>query len=404
MSVNCITRCLTDFFGCLFNQHPEVQTSISPIASMSLPIISSTSSIADRPIKPSLHERGYHLKPHKQPEAPTALDWSTGKVIRRAAFDFGSGSIKMEIADVDIKTNTIIRTLKFDKGENIKKIPFIEPIKDPAYFCDTKVKFSETVIQKSVTAMTQLMKLAKENGATQFSGFSTFMFRLAGKSSKRLLRVVKKKCNISIETVSAKREGILGFQTAVHLLSQKIPKASKRDIIVWDIGTGSSQISECIANKIQVLTMESSSGILLAASMRQILERNEKAPLHPILNDKDYPEYQDIKNFLKILLSGGKSLSKKSIYVIGGFPKELRNLGVITQEQIEKIVLKRLCKTEAELKVDFPEESDPDLYTGITFLLQAFMEKKGIAEVRYLPAPSGNTPAWLVNSKKWASF
>ncbi len=37
-----------------------------------------------------------------------------GEIVRRAAFDFGSGSIRLQVADVDTETNQVLKSIYSD--------------------------------------------------------------------------------------------------------------------------------------------------------------------------------------------------------------------------------------------------------------------------------------------------
>lgn len=147
---------------------------------------------------------------------------------RRAAFDIGSGQIKMQVSDVDLKTNKIINTLLTDFAtvglrENIAK--------------SLDGKLSADIQNKTVIAISELMKKAAPFRPQSYHGVATEGLRMA-KNSDDLIKRIKNETGLSVTIISQEEEGILGFISAVSEANIELDKA-----ISWDLGGGSSQIT-----------------------------------------------------------------------------------------------------------------------------------------------------------------
>lgn len=150
------------------------------------------------------------------------------KIERRAAFDIGSGEIKMQISDVDLTANKIVNVLLTDATpiglrENIAK--------------SLDGRLSSDMQNKTVDAISELMKKAAPFHPESYRGIATESLRLA-KNNDILLERIKNETGLPITLISQEEEGILGFISAISQAEVDLDKA-----ISWDFGGGSSQIT-----------------------------------------------------------------------------------------------------------------------------------------------------------------
>jgi exopolyphosphatase / guanosine-5'-triphosphate,3'-diphosphate pyrophosphatase len=143
-------------------------------------------------------------------------------VEHRAAVDMGSATIKIKAVNIDRCAN-IRSDILFQKNV---KVAFSENIRDN--------RLSDDVQNKGLEQLAKLKSEAKLQGAQQFAGVATAVFRSAINTSQYLDRI-KGETGIAIRLISQDEEAILGYQAA---------KASDQagPVVVWDIGGNSMQM------------------------------------------------------------------------------------------------------------------------------------------------------------------
>lgn len=150
------------------------------------------------------------------------------KIVRRAAFDIGSGKIKMEVADVDLTANKIAKVIFTDTA-------VVALREDLGKSLDGRL--SAEIQNKTVLALSQLMKKAQSFNPQDYHGVATESFRLA-KNGNALVEKIKRETRLSVTIVSQEEEGILGFISAANEAGLDPEK-----VVSWDIGSGSFQIT-----------------------------------------------------------------------------------------------------------------------------------------------------------------
>lgn len=148
----------------------------------------------------------------------------------RAAIDFGSGAVKIQVANVDA-TGHVHPPL-------LAKFVVISLMEDVAR---NNGLISLEMQEKAIDILTRLKKEAIEaasNQPVEFSGIATAVFRKAENGSAVLERF-KNELGIPFQILDQEEEGKLGFYTA-HVLFPEVPEV---DILAWDSGNGSFQIT-----------------------------------------------------------------------------------------------------------------------------------------------------------------
>ena len=150
------------------------------------------------------------------------------KLCRRAAFDIGSGRIKMQVSDVDAKTNKIVSTLFTDTAsvairEDLAKSP--------------DGKLSAAIQSKTVVAIAELVKKALPHKPEAYHAIATEGLRMA-KNGPELAAKIQKETGVHVTIASQEEEGILGFISAINEAKVDPEKA-----VSWDFGGGSFQIT-----------------------------------------------------------------------------------------------------------------------------------------------------------------
>lgn len=150
------------------------------------------------------------------------------EIERRAAFDLGSGSLKLLVADVDSETQHVLKyiystTIKVPLSDDLAKSP--------------DASFSTEIQHQVKDVMSTLSKQARLHRAQRYFGVATEAFRLAN-NGKQLIAEVAGEQGFPIHIISQQEEAELGFASAVEL-SNGDPDTA----VVWDIGNGSFQVT-----------------------------------------------------------------------------------------------------------------------------------------------------------------
>lgn len=130
----------------------------------------------------------------------------------QAAFDIGTGKIKMQVANVDAKTKTIT-----------------------SLFCKA-YRIQEHSLKHMRALLETLLEEACAYSPSVLIGIATEKYR-RDNSGITLIERLKKTTGIQIEVISAEKEGILAHRTVTYETAQDPHKT-----VVWDIGSGSFQI------------------------------------------------------------------------------------------------------------------------------------------------------------------
>lgn len=144
----------------------------------------------------------------------------------RAAFDLGSGTFKLSVAEVngnhiDLK---FCKTIKVSLGQDLAE--------------SQNGLFSEKIQLVAFNALTELIKDAQAHGTTEFAGIGTAAFRHAKNGNDFLDKLVQT-TNIPIYLISQEQEGILAFKTYLSVF----PEMNETNCIALDLGAASLQLT-----------------------------------------------------------------------------------------------------------------------------------------------------------------
>lgn len=153
-------------------------------------------------------------------EAAVHKEWE-----RRAAVDVGSGTTKICIADVDLKTNKIVRIV-LEKQFAVPYQAYVE-----ADGC-----FGESIRSFGINTFKEILEIFEEQGVEKIAAVATEAFRKASNGIAFAEEV--QAIGLPLQVISQEEEGAIGFYSALSSSDQK-----PSSMLVWDIGTGSFQIS-----------------------------------------------------------------------------------------------------------------------------------------------------------------
>jgi exopolyphosphatase/guanosine-5'-triphosphate,3'-diphosphate pyrophosphatase len=148
---------------------------------------------------------------------------------RRAVVDVGSGSTKFCIADVDQKTNRIAKIL-LNESYAVPYQASLEASEDHT--------FGEEVRTQGIKAFTKIQGLCQEYGVQKTTAVATEAFRKSQNAASFAAEVLAK-TSLSLKIIPQQEEGAIAF-SSVSSQDHKIPL---EQLVVWDIGTGSYQLT-----------------------------------------------------------------------------------------------------------------------------------------------------------------
>jgi len=148
-------------------------------------------------------------------------------IVRRAAFDIGSAAIKCSIADVDITTGNIIKTVE----RLSQKVDFAEDL-SRSY----DGNFSIEIMNKGIEVIEEMKRVAVDLKAVEFSGAGGNAFRTARNGRAYFVRI-KEETGIPCRIISEQQAALLSY----HAVRQGIDAST--DLLVWDIGGSTMQMT-----------------------------------------------------------------------------------------------------------------------------------------------------------------
>lgn len=146
----------------------------------------------------------------------------------RAAFDVGSGSTKLKVVELNMCAQTVTRVVLEDQV----KVDYRDALEKNA-----NGEFPESIQSEGLAALTKLKGEAEAQGAHKFTGVATAAFRQA-KNAEDFTKQIHDKLGVTLRIISQSNEALLGFQAARAQV-----KAVTQDVVVWDIGGGSMQMT-----------------------------------------------------------------------------------------------------------------------------------------------------------------
>ena len=161
--------------------------------------------------------------------AAAAAAAAAPRLVRRAAFDIGSGMTKMQVSDVDVATGTVVSTHHAEEREVLFAADWKRS--GPASV------LSDPIQRKGLETLGALKAIAEELGAVELRGVATEVFRKAANGAGYLTQV-ESKLGIRSTLVAQVEEARLGWLTAVAG-----GRAAPDRIVSWDSGGGSFQIT-----------------------------------------------------------------------------------------------------------------------------------------------------------------
>ncbi len=180
--------------------------------------------------------------------------------------DIGSGTTKIRLAQVDVCQ------------KKIEKIIFEKSV--PIAFKDdlsrsSKKQFSDKIVQEAISKLKEIEEEVSSEKPFAIYAVATSAFREAT-NARIAAKFISKKIGSPLKIIDQKKEGLLGF-----LAASSVTHYPENEIIVWDIGGGSQQITMLNKSKAKVFLGKVASGSFKNYIISKIQKKDLMTNLSP---------------------------------------------------------------------------------------------------------------------------
>jgi len=313
---------------------------------------------------------------------------ASNHIERRAAIDVGSGGTKVAIADVEVETGKIIQII-FQDSFSVPYQAALESSYDGS--------FDKEIRELGMRTFVQIKDLTNHYQVEKVSAVATAAFRNAA-NGEEFASEVATQTGIPLRVIPQREEGEIAFNSAVAV--EDIPQ---NDVLVWDIGTGSFQMS--VLNDADTLTV-------FMGELGSIPFRNY---IIDVIQSKDSDEISSpnpmTEEDLKMADSFARSIARKAYPLIKAKIKEEETeiIGIgrlfsssiapmaedsayITRKDLRNYINATLEKSDEEI-------GDPYAHVDVSnaILVLAYMKALHIHQIHVIDTTSTN--GMLINPK-----
>lgn len=310
------------------------------------------------------------------------------EIVRRAAFDFGSGKIKLQVADVDTENHSIVQTMHAEAS-------VVQLSEDAA---NNRGFFSEKIQRQALIAAHNLKQKAIDLGAIEFIGLATEAYRKAP-NGQELVDKYFSELNIPVKIISQLEEGKMGF---LALIAEA--NLDPSSVISWDIGGGSFQVTYFDDEKNIQVYMAPFGRITTKNAIIKFVKNEDPSNLASP-NPMSISEWESSLRYLDAVLPQAPEslvakLRRADVQLIGisAHPEKLRILKTYHLNDIVKLLEERLNKNDSELA---NIHNSPPIAVSELALVHSIMHKLNVSSVNYIRTSSGSTSAILITEKYW---
>ncbi len=319
----------------------------------------------------------------------TVLDAS---IERRAAIDIGSGGTKVAIADVDRDTNQIVHVL-FEKSFSVPYQASLDKSEDGTFDAETR--------SLGVHTFKEIKEIANQHQVQKIKAIATSAFRKANNASA-YVKEVEQQTGISIHVIPQREEGEIAFFSALAT-----GEFDPSEVVVWDIGTGSMQITTLNSEGEMIVYMGERMGSV--AFVSYIIDTIQDHDLDVTETPNPMSEV-DVKQADRYARAFGRKAypiikqkikQQKRLIGIGRlFYYSIRPLaakeGVITRKGLRSYISSALDKTDEEL-------NNPYAKVDVSNCILALAIMKALHIQEILPVKTTTTRGMLVYPSYWSN-
>ncbi|GAB7023542.1 Ppx/GppA phosphatase family protein [Salidesulfovibrio brasiliensis] len=314
--------------------------------------------------------------------------WILGRdeMVRRAAFDIGSGSIKCVVADVNTATGKVVK-------EHLRinvKADFVEKLTGRA---DERIP--PAMMAEGMTLMLQLKTRARNAGAEEYAAVATEAFRMA-KNGRDFAKRLTEEAGIPTRVIGVDEEALLGIVAA--RLKKDIPKGP---VAVWDVGGGSMQITLIDDKPVFFYSSKLGSIPFKNLIVEEIQNKPGSSPNPISYAESDRALQRARAEAARIPEKEKRRLSSGEFPVLGIGPvhnrsilPQVQNKAPYTGQDIAYAITSSLNKTDSEIGGAFAPTQVSNL-----ILILGFMQELGIMQVE--PVRVTLADGLLVSQRYW---
>jgi exopolyphosphatase/guanosine-5'-triphosphate,3'-diphosphate pyrophosphatase len=312
------------------------------------------------------------------------------RIVRRAAFDIGSGQIKMQVSDVDLKMNRIANTVFTD---NVRVALRDDLAKSP------DGRLSEEIQNQMIDTISQLIKKTAPFHPEEYHAIATESLRLA-KNADIFLARIKKETGLSVTIISQDEEGVLGFISATNEANVDPDKA-----ISWDLGGGSFQITAKCGDQYTVYQGKLGKVPFKIALLKMQGKEMDRSP-NPISKQQlDQALLFIIDTVKEFPFELHKKLKHPDVVVLGIGINPLWGMQENTnydKNRLLKEIESRLDLDDAAIMCKDSIDAGSSVYVVNNLILAyGIMDELEISEVHYVGTKGANSVGTLLSPKYW---
>ncbi len=311
-----------------------------------------------------------------------------GEIVRRAAFDFGSGSIRLQVADVETETNRLVGTVYNHVLKTFLSSDLARQIDG---------SFSDEIQEIAIYSARELKQHALAHNATEFSGIATAAYRQAH-NGQELIDRIKREVGIDVRIISQEEEGFFGFQTLVSEF-----EISADQLVAWDTGAGSLQITYLDALGVPCHYMADFGRCTTAdAIIESVKKQDLKKTVSPNpITRQDWTEslhylHQTLPKMPDSLIAKVK-LANVRLVAMGAQPASLKAMGTYTMEDLDTLSDSLLNLTDEQLE---HYDSNPTFTVTDAILAKVILQKLNMQKVETRHT-AGSTSGVLTSPSEW---
>jgi len=312
------------------------------------------------------------------------------EVVRRISVDIGSSEAKWTIADVDTETNSI----KEIKHQDFRIVGLRKDLVN-----SSNNTLSPEAQERLLDTLREMKVIASDHAPQQWSGIATSVFRTAN-NGQHLLDRIKNELNLHIQLIPQTDEGEVGFVSAAAASG-----LNPHEIVSWDSGAGSFQISSIVDGKLEIYGAEFA---YVPALETFAALRGHKYDSNQTFNPIRLSEIKAFAKAIKAKLPEVPEwleYTTKKFVAIGGvsifsIAENVLGSSVYTKKQVWDAIERLSGKNDAELeRYVTPPVTPKSILVGLT-LLYAVMDHCNIDELTYART-NGSCEGLLVLPKYW---
>lgn len=311
------------------------------------------------------------------------------KTVTRAAFDVGSGYIKICVGEVDPVLKSVEKILYFD----LRTVGFSQDLKNRE-----DKQFILQIQEIAFQTIEELKRNAEKYQPKEWAGIATEASRNATNAQEMFDRM-RNLFDVNIRIVSQDEEGYIGFETAMAT-----SKVKQDDLVAYDSGGSSFQLAASINGNVNIVKGNYAFLNALDLFFKEVRGLKTASPNPVAIHEAD-ALIRLLREKVPVLPQEFKEkLASPTTTVVGvglkttifGFGVQGTGKNTFSKEELLEAIYRNCNKTDQELQ----QFSKPSFSVVGMILLYSVLEELGIEKLTFSEA-NGNCEGILIDSKFW---